>query len=61
MLRPRMGLLDRIKGLFNKGGEPADYPLPEGGIDALRADEQTALASGITPQEADRLAERDDE
>lgn len=58
-----MGLFDRIRRLFRGEGDKdaPDYPIPEGGIDALRADQQTTLASGLTSQEADRLAERDDE
>lgn len=57
-----MGLFDRIKRLWRgEGKEPPDYPIPDGGIDALRADQQTTLASGISPQEADRLSDRDEE
>lgn len=59
-----MSLLSWLRGRRKrdeaKRESPEQRPV-EGGIDSLRADQLTTLASGITPEEAARLAERDDE
>ena len=55
-----MGLLRWLKGL-GKREEGEDSPLPEGGIDALRADQQATLTYGIPPEQAERISRRDAE
>jgi hypothetical protein len=55
-----MSLLSWLKGL-RKREDDEDRPLPEGGIDAIRADQEATLRYGVTPEEAARIAKREDE
>jgi hypothetical protein len=55
-----LGLLRWLKGLV-KPNEDDESPLPEGGIDALRADQQATLTYGIPPEQAERMSRRDAE
>ena len=54
-----MRLFDWIKQLRQR--TTPDYPIPKGGIDALRADQETTLAYGIRPEQAERIAKREDD
>ena len=54
-----MGLLRWLRG--PKKREDEEGPLPEGGIDALRADQQATLRYGVTPDQAERISRRDAE
>jgi hypothetical protein len=40
---------------------PEERRISAEGIEGMQADEQAGLAWGVTPSDADRLAERDDE
>jgi hypothetical protein len=53
-----MSLLSWLKGLRKRED---DGPLPEGGIDALRADQEATLRYGIPPDQAERISRRDAE
>lgn len=57
-----MSLLSWLKGLRRREAEDdEDRPIPEGGIDALRADQEATLQYGVTPEQAARIARRKDE
>ena len=62
-----MGFLSWLKGrrkpeddraLEHGQDEEEEAPLPEGGIDAIRADQQATLTYGVTPEQAARIAKR---
>ena len=55
-----MGLLRWLKGLGKRDPDP-ESPIPEGGIDALRADQRATLTYGIPQEQAARMARRDTE
>jgi hypothetical protein len=56
-----MSLLGWLKGLRKRDEDDEERPLPEGGIDALRADQQDTLQYGVTPEQAARIAKRKDD
>lgn len=55
-----MSLLSWLKGLRTREDDE-DRPLPEGGIDALRADQAATQQYGVTPEQAARIAKRKDD
>lgn len=55
-----MSLWSWLRGL-RKRDEDEDRPVPEGGIDAIRADQRATLTYGVTPEQAARIARRDAE
>ena len=56
-----MSLISWLKGLRKREEDDEDRPIPEGGIDALRADQEATLQYGITPEQAARIARRKDD
>ena len=55
-----MGLLSWLRGRRKREDED-EALLPEGGIDAIRADQQATLTYGVTPEQAARIAKRRDD
>jgi hypothetical protein len=69
-----MGLRSWLRGLRKREDEaaleraeelklesPEERRISEGDFEGLQADEQAGLAFGATPEQSERLAERDDE